>query len=66
MRNWEYEVLSFEAKGLFQGSELDIQKYGETINRFGSEGWEVISVMDTNYSGGETHQVIVTFKRPID
>ncbi|MDB6029227.1 MAG: hypothetical protein JWM68_5450, partial [Verrucomicrobiales bacterium] len=44
---WEYYTVLFEASGWF-GGELDGQKFNDRLNRLGEDGWELVSVFDTN------------------
>jgi hypothetical protein len=61
---WEYSTVMFEASG-WLGGKLDGQKFNERLNGLGEEGWELVSVFDTNYGQGATRDVVAVFKRPI-
>ena len=63
---WEYMTAFFEAQGWLQGGKLDGQKFTDRINQLGQEGWELVSVFDTNYQGGATRDVVAVLKRPMD
>jgi hypothetical protein len=34
------------------------------FNRLGRDGWELVSIFDTNAGDGTTRWIIATFKRP--
>ncbi|HHY83749.1 MAG TPA: DUF4177 domain-containing protein [Clostridiales bacterium] len=62
MKNWEYKTLQFETKG-FTGGILDIDYFNEMLNRYGSDGWELVNCFDTNQSYGSSRYVIAVLKR---
>ena len=49
---FEYKLVHHKAKG-FLGGKVDIDKMTEEYNTYGEDGWELVSVMDTNKSHGE-------------
>lgn len=63
MQQWEYKTLKILTHGLFGGQiseeDLEIQ-----LNELGEEGWEVVSCVNTNQSGGTSLSVVVVMKRP--
>ncbi len=62
MTRWEYRTLKFETRG-FAGGILDTDTFNEILNRYGSEGWELVSCFDTNQSQGASRYVIAVLKR---
>jgi hypothetical protein len=62
---WEYITVMFEASGWFLGGKLDGQAFNERLNNLGAEGWELVSVFDTNLHQGGTRDVVAVMKRPI-
>ena len=54
-----------EASGWFLGGKLDGQKLNDRLNRLGEEGWELVSVFDTNFTQGGTRDVVAVLKRPM-
>ncbi len=62
---WEYATVTFEAKGWFLGGKLDGEQFNNRLNKLGQEGWELVSVFDTNMHEGVTRYVVAVFKRPI-
>ena len=62
---FEYKLVHHKAKG-FLGGKVDIDKMAEEYNTYGEDGWELVSVMDTNKSHGESNLVIAVFKREIN
>ncbi|HOB19773.1 MAG TPA: DUF4177 domain-containing protein [Candidatus Atribacteria bacterium] len=63
MTRWEYKTLKFETKGI-TGGILDTDTFNEVLNRYGYEGWELVSCFDTNQSYGSSRYVIAVMKRP--
>ncbi|MEM8955598.1 MAG: DUF4177 domain-containing protein [Verrucomicrobiota bacterium] len=45
------------------GGKVDLANIENEFNRMGEDGWELISVMDTNQELGSTRWIIATFKR---
>lgn len=67
MQKWEYATLRISAKGFFSGGgEIDTDALGSALTRAGSEGWEVCGVVETNKFDGQTRDVIVMMKRPLN
>lgn len=62
---WEYKAVSLGTTG-FIGGELDEEAFNVLLNRYGGEGWELVSTFDTNKAGGTTRDVVAVFKRPLD
>ena len=61
---WEYTTVMFEAARWFLGGKLDGQAFNDRLNRLGDEGWELVSVFDTNFTQGGTRDVVAVLKRP--
>ena len=60
---WEYQTITFPSGG-FLGGKLESDEFDAELNRLGRQGWELVSVMDTNQSSGATRFVVAVFKRP--
>ena len=68
MVGWEYTNVSFDFDAsvfLTKGGLFDSQQFTHELNRLGWEGWELVSVFDTNQSQGSTRYVVAVFKRPL-
>lgn len=63
---WEYMTLMLPASGFMLGGKIDTQKLTDRLNQLGGEGWELVSVFDTNMLEGKTRDVIAVLKRPMD
>ena len=48
------------------GGKVDVDKMANEYNIQGQDGWELVSVMDTNKYQGQSDLVIAFFKRVID
>ena len=68
VQKWAYRTISIAAEfnGAFARSHIDFQLLNEELNRLGEQGWELVSVMDTNLVQGQTRDVVAFLKRPID
>jgi Domain of unknown function (DUF4177) len=61
---WEYMTVMFMATGFWLGGKLDGEAFNKKLNELGAEGWELVSVFDTNMLHGQTRDVVAIFKRP--
>ena len=62
MEKFEYQVLEFGKSSLVTQAKKDIQP---AINRLGTEGWEVVSMITINFTDGGTRSIVATLKRKI-
>ena len=65
---WEYhtEVFDFASEAwIHQGGLFNSDKFNFEISRLGWDGWELVSVFDTNGIDGSTRYVVAVFKRPL-
>jgi hypothetical protein len=60
---WEYISVAFVASGFWAGGKLDGDAFNGELNKLGREGWELVSIFDTNTASGETRDVFAVFKR---
>jgi hypothetical protein len=62
---WEYMTVVLRAGGFFAGGgQIDPQALTDRLNVLGEDGWELVSVFDTNRASGETRVVVAVLKRP--
>lgn len=60
---WEYKTIKFNSKG-FLGGVVDIPTLDAALNDLGAQGWELVSVFDTNMIvDGATREIVATLKR---
>ena len=65
---WEYQNISFNfdaATFMSQGGLFNSELFNRELNRMGWDGWELVSVFDTNSVNGGTRYVVAVFKRPL-
>jgi hypothetical protein len=63
---WEYTTLVLGAAGFFTGGgQIDPQVLTDRLNDLGDDGWELVSVFDTNRASGETRIVVAVLKRAV-
>lgn len=60
---WEYMTLMFASTGFLLGGNLDAQRLTDRLNELGAEGWELVSVFDTNMRSGQSKDVYAILKR---
>ena len=60
---WEYLTFMMGAGG-FLGGDISGDTLNRKLNDLGSEGWELVTVFDTNMSHGRTRDVVAVLKRP--
>ncbi len=61
---WEYNIYKQKATGFF-GGNVDEGQATNALNDFGRDGWELVSVVDTNSADGQTRWIVYVFKRPV-
>ncbi|WP_160687689.1 DUF4177 domain-containing protein [Clostridium sp. C2-6-12] len=62
MERWEYTSIKVETKG-FMGGILEIEDFNYELNKFGEQGWELVSCLTTSLGQGTTREVVAVFKR---
>jgi Domain of unknown function (DUF4177) len=60
---WEYRTEMFAASGWLKGGKLDAEPFNDKLNSLGEDGWELVSVFETNMSQGVTRDVFAVLKR---
>jgi hypothetical protein len=60
---WEYTTFMLAATGLL-GGNVDGDVLTAKLNELGAEGWELVSMFDTNRAQGRTRDVVAVLKRP--
>jgi len=64
MKRFEYKTIEIKPTGTF-GSKFDVEVIDKTLNKYGMEGWELITVEDKNFGYGSTECFYFIFKREI-
>ena len=65
---WEYQNVSFNFDAsafISQGGLFNSEHFNLELNRLGWDGWELVSVFDTNDVRGSSRYVVAVFKRPL-
>ena len=62
---WEYHTEVFDFRRMLSAGHFDNEAFTNRSNALGWEGWELVSVMDTNFSEGATFWIVAVFKRPL-
>lgn len=61
--HWEYKAVTTTATGFWAGGKIDATALIDHLNALGAEGWELVSVFDTNMHQGVTRDVFAILKR---
>ena len=61
---WEYKTIKTDTEGFLVGGKFDQDSFEQVLNGLGEQGWELVSVFDTNMEGGKSRHVIAILKRP--
>jgi len=64
MQKWEYKTIKASAKGLL-GGVVDTSAFDVLLNQLGQQGWNLVSVFDTNMIDGTSREIVAVFKREI-
>jgi hypothetical protein len=62
MKRFEYRLLD-TTSGIFSG--IDYQELTNRLNLLGSQGWEVVSVVDTIFTHNKVRGLLITLKREL-
>lgn len=60
---WEYTTVLIEVGG-WVSAKVDAEGTTAELNRYGAEGWELVSAFDVNEGHGRTSKIVALFKRP--
>lgn len=64
---FEYKILEVPAGSWWSsGGKVDFQTLTNKLNELGRKGWEVISSTDLNRYQGQSRNVMIIMKRPIN
>lgn len=61
---WQYLTLKMDVDRYVRGPNIDVHDVSRHLNRFGGEGWELVSMVDVNAGEGRTCDLVAIFKRP--
>jgi len=62
---FKYKCVVFESKGVL-GGQLNAQDFQKELNKYGLQGWEVISITDSEHANGRTRETLVTMKKILE
>ena len=65
MIKFEYKVLDVPAKGFWFGGKVDHQELSDKLNSLGKQGWEVVSMSNTNMYNNASRSLIIILKRSL-
>lgn len=61
---WQYTMLSVDVYRFARGPHVDVKQISGTLNQYGGEGWELVSMIDVNAGQGGTCDLVAVFRRP--
>ena len=61
---WEYVTFKLDVDRFVLGPRIEPGDVSQHLNRFGEEGWELVSMIDVNAGEGRTCDLVAVFKRP--
>lgn len=62
---WEYHTEVFDFRRMLSAGHFDNAEFSKRANALGWEGWELVSMMDTNRHQGATFWIVAVFKRKL-
>ena len=65
MDQFEYKILSTDAKGIL-GGKVDNDTFENELNKLGMQGWELVNTVAIAQSYGNTRWLTSIFKRKIN
>lgn len=65
MTRWEYNTVIVDQSSWLGPTKLKAEAFQQKLAELGAEGWELVSMIDTNRAGGGTMELIAVFKRPL-
>lgn len=67
MDKFEYKTEEFELKKrLFGSAEINTKKLDDLMNKFGADGWELVSYTPVAEIYGRSDSLLLVFKREIE
>ena len=63
VRRWEYKMVWFWMVSSWGGVKFDSDAFDDALNRFDSEGWELLSSYPID-GGGQSTAIVAILKRP--
>jgi len=63
MKTFEYKTVNLNSDNSILGGKFICEDVDQAINKYGAEGWELVSVVPSNKVLGETGNLILFFKR---
>lgn len=60
---WEYYTVEYSSSSFLFSGDVDPKQMADTLNRLGSDGWELISAAPLDNARG-TRALMLIFKRP--
>lgn len=61
---WQYTMLTVDVYRFARGPHVDVAQISGNLNRFGGDGWELVSMIDVTAGQGGTCDLVAVFKRP--
>ena len=62
---FEYKIIKHKVSNIWGSVKGDFGEMNDEYNLLGNNGWELISVMDTNRYQGQSDAIVAVFKRKV-
>ena len=63
MDKWEYKTVKLDTTTFFGSGNIEEDQLDIQMNKLGEQGWELVSALDTNATGGISKYIVTIFKR---
>ena len=60
---WEYKTIVIKEAKSFRGGKFNTDEIEKELNKYGSQGWELVTVATSNKDYGSSASLICIFKR---
>ena len=62
MDKWEYKTIKLDTTTWIGTGNIEENQLDQQMNDLGEQGWELVSALDTNSTGGVSKYVVTIFK----
>jgi hypothetical protein len=60
----EYRTVQLRANGCIPGGEIETAALHAELTRFGKDGWELVTAIDTRMDRGANRYIVLFLRRP--
>ncbi|MGC4115214.1 MAG: DUF4177 domain-containing protein [Myxococcales bacterium] len=63
MQKFEYATLVVDSARFLSKPQIDHETFHDSLNKYGADGWELVSIFTLARNQGDTHEATAVFKR---